>query len=121
MLSITHSQKEVPKPLMGQSTFHLSIPHEPYCHMKMHWYWSCQSKAFSLHRIMIDSGSSVDLLHALANKKMGYPLTTLENPDQVIIGFNGSTTISVGDVVLSVEVGPVNLNTKFSIVPSLGT
>ena len=69
---------------------------------------------------MIDSRILVDLLHALANKKMGYPLTTLENPDQVLIGFNGSTTISVGDVVLSVEVGPVNLNTKFSIVPSLG-
>ena len=55
---------------------------------------------------------------APAYKKMGYPLTALENPDRVLKGFNGSTTISVRDVVLPVEAVPVILNTKFSVVSS---
>ena len=56
---------------------------------------------------------------APAYKKMGYPLTALENPDRVLKGFNGSTTISARDVVLPVEAVPVILNTKFSVVASL--
>ncbi|XP_034706095.1 uncharacterized protein LOC117929791 [Vitis riparia] len=53
---------------------------------------------------------------------MGYPLTILENPEnlgQVLFGFNGATTISLGDFVLPIQVDPVTLNVRFSVEEDL--
>lgn len=50
---------------------------------------------------------------------MGYPPSALENPSQVLFGFNKATTTSLGDVVLHVQVDPATLNVRFSIVKDL--
>ena len=46
-------------------------------------------------------------------------LSTLENQGRVLSNFNEATTISLGDVVLPIEVDVVILNVWFSIVKDL--
>ena len=48
---------------------------------------------------MTDLGSSIDLLHTSAFKKMGYPLAALESHGRVLAGINGLRTTSLGDVI----------------------
>ncbi|RVW96889.1 hypothetical protein CK203_026042 [Vitis vinifera] len=43
----------------------------------------------------------------------------LKNPGRILSGFNGSSTTSLGDIVLSVQAGPVTLNVQFSVVQEL--
>ena len=45
--------------------------------------------------------------------------SSLENPGRMLSGFNGASTISLGDVILSIQVGPVILNVLFSVVENL--
>ena len=40
---------------------------------------------------------------------MGIPISTLGNLGRVLIGFNGSTTRTWGQIILSIEVGPKRL------------
>ncbi|RVX06312.1 hypothetical protein CK203_027556 [Vitis vinifera] len=73
---------------------------------------------FDVRRILIDPGSSADLVQASVVGHMGHTLTGLENPGRILSGFNGSSTTSLGDIVLPVQAGPVTLNVQFSIVQS---
>ena len=65
---------------------------------------------FDVRRILVDPGSSADLVQASVVSHMGHTLTGLENPGRILSGFNGSSTTSLGDIVLSVQAGPVTLN-----------
>ena len=64
---------------------------------------------FDVRRILVDPSSSTDLLQASIINQMGLELSGLENPRQILSGFNGATTTSLGDIVLSVQVGPQSL------------
>ncbi|XP_034680117.1 uncharacterized protein LOC117910172 [Vitis riparia] len=74
---------------------------------------------FDVRRILIDPGSSADLVQASVISHMGHNLVGLENPGRVLSGFNGASTISLGDIVLPVQSGPVTLNVQFSVVQDL--
>ncbi|RVX21424.1 hypothetical protein CK203_001726 [Vitis vinifera] len=74
---------------------------------------------FDVRRILVDLGSSADLVQASVISHMGHSLTGLENPGRILSGFNGSSTTSLGDIVLPVQVGPVTLNVQFSVVQDL--
>nr|CAN63675.1 hypothetical protein VITISV_021680 [Vitis vinifera] len=74
---------------------------------------------FDVRRILIDPGSSTDLVQASVVGHMGHTLTGLENPGRILSGFNGSSTTSLGDIILSVQAGPVTLNVQFSVVQEL--
>ncbi|XP_034677766.1 uncharacterized protein LOC117908251 [Vitis riparia] len=50
---------------------------------------------------------------------MGFEPSSLEKPGRTLSGFNGSSTTSLGDVILPVQVGPVILNVLFSVVEDL--
>ena len=50
---------------------------------------------------------------------MGRNLIGLENLGRILSGFNGVTTTSLGDIVLSVQAGPITLNVQFSVVQDL--
>ncbi|RVX06104.1 Transposon Ty3-I Gag-Pol polyprotein [Vitis vinifera] len=62
----------------------------------------------------IRPGSSADLVQASVIGHMGHGLAGLENPGRILSGFNGSSTTSLGDIILPVRAGPVILNVQFS-------
>ena len=74
---------------------------------------------FDVRRILIDPGSSADLLQASVIIQMGRDLSGLENPGRILSGFNGATTTSLGDIVLPVQAGLVTLNVQFSVIQDL--
>ena len=51
---------------------------------------------------------------------MKVPLDHLSSAGRVLSGFNGATTLTVGDIVLSVKAGPVTQQVLFSVVEDLG-
>ncbi|RVW16903.1 hypothetical protein CK203_088636 [Vitis vinifera] len=74
---------------------------------------------FDVRRILVDPGSSADLVQASVIGHMGHSLAGLENPGRILSGFNGSSTTSLGDIILPVRAGPVTLNVQFSVVQEL--
>ena len=54
-----------------------------------------------------------------AYRQMGYSPSTLDNLDRILIGFNGASIVSMGDVILPIQASPVTLNVLFSIVEDL--
>ncbi|KAL6312462.1 hypothetical protein AAG906_021678 [Vitis piasezkii] len=65
------------------------------------------------------TSSSADLVQASVVGHMGHSLAGLENPGRILSGFNGSSTTSLGDIILPVQAGPVTLNVQFSVVQEL--
>ncbi|XP_034677775.1 uncharacterized protein LOC117908265 [Vitis riparia] len=55
---------------------------------------------YDVKRILIDPGSSTDLLQVAIIKRMGFEPSSLENPGRTLSGFNVSSTTSLGDVIL---------------------
>ena len=51
---------------------------------------------------------------------MKVQLSHLSSAGRVLSGFNGSTTLTVGDIALSVKEGPVTQQVFFSVVEDLG-
>ena len=74
---------------------------------------------FDVRWILVDPGSLVDLLQVSVIKQMGFMPSSLENPGRILLGFNGASTTSLGDVVLPIQVGPVTLNMQLSVVEDL--
>ena len=75
---------------------------------------------FDVHRILVDPDSAAELLHLLAFMQMKVSLSHLSSVDRILSGFNGSTTLKVGDITLSVKAGPVTQQVLFSVVKDLG-
>ena len=62
---------------------------------------------FDVHRILVDLSSEAELLHLPAIMQMKVPLNHLSSADRILSGFNGSTTLTVDDIALSIKAGPV--------------
>ena len=75
---------------------------------------------FDIHRVLVDPGSAADLLHLLALKQMKVPVCHLQSAGRILLGFNGATTLSVGDITFSFKAGPVTQQVLFSVVEDLG-
>ena len=76
--------------------------------------------SFDVHRVLVDPGSAADLLHLLAFKQMRVPLDHLSYAGRVLSGFNGATTLTVGDIAFPVQAGSVIQQVLFSVVEDLG-
>ena len=74
---------------------------------------------FDVHKILIDLGSSTDLLQMSTYRQMGYFPSALENIVRILTNFNGASTVSLGNVILLVQVSPITLNVRFSVVEDL--
>ena len=75
--------------------------------------------SFDVHRVLVDPGSAADLLHLPALKHMGVPMDHLCSIGRILSGFNGATTLSVGDITFPVKAGPVTQQVLFSLVEDL--
>ena len=73
-----------------------------------------------MHRVLVDPGNETDLLHLPNFKQMRVPIDHLRFDGRVLLGFNGATTLSVGDITFSVKAGPVTQQVLFSMVEDLG-
>ena len=62
---------------------------------------------FDVHRILVDPSSATELLHLSAFMQMKVQPSHLNSAGRILSGFNGSTTLTIGDIALSVKVGPV--------------
>ena len=76
--------------------------------------------SFDVHRVLVDPSSAADLLHLPAFKKMRGPIDHLRFAGKVLSGFNGATTLLVGDITFFVKAGPVTQQVLFSVVEDLG-
>ena len=74
---------------------------------------------FDVKRILVNPGSSADLLQVAIIKQMGFEPSSLENPGRILSGFNGSSTTSLGDITLPVQAEPVILNVLFFVIEDL--
>ena len=63
--------------------------------------------SFDVHRVLVDLSNAADLLHLLAFKHMRVPLDHLNSAGRVLSGFNGATTLTVGDIAFPLRAGPV--------------
>ena len=52
---------------------------------------------------------------------MKVPLDHLNLASRVLPGFNGATTLTVSDIVLSIKAGPITQQVLFSVVEDLGS
>ena len=75
---------------------------------------------FDVHRVLVDLGSATELLHLPTFKHIRVPLGHPSSSDKVLSGFNGATTLTVGDITLFVKAGPVTQQVLFSVVEDLG-
>ena len=60
-----------------------------------------------LPMVLIDPGSAVDLLQLPAFKQMKLSSGMLNLIRRILFGFNGDSTMTLGDVSLPVKVGPI--------------
>ena len=91
-----------PRPIDGTITFPPVDPTrtlQPHCDALI---LSLEIGDFDVRRILVDPSSSADLVQASVVGHMGHSLTDLENPGRILSGFNGSSTTSLGDIVLPV-------------------
>ena len=75
---------------------------------------------FDVHRVLVDLGSTTDLLQLLAFTQMKLSSDMLNSVEGILFGFNGATTTTLGDITLPVKPGPVTQRVLFSIVKDLG-
>ena len=75
---------------------------------------------FDVHRVLVDSGSAVDLLQLPAFNQMKLSLGMLNSVGRILSGFNDTTTTTLGDIMLFVKVGPVTQQVLFLVVEDLG-
>ena len=75
---------------------------------------------FDVHKVLVDLGSAADLLQLPAFRQMQVPLDKLSLAGRILSGFNGETTLTVGDIALLIKAGPVTQKVLFSMVEDLG-
>ena len=72
--------------------------------------------SFDVHRVLVDLGSVEDLLQLPAFRQMKLSSEMLNSTGRILFGFNGATTVTLGDIALPVTMGPVTQQILFSIV-----
>ncbi|XP_026420093.1 uncharacterized protein LOC113316079 [Papaver somniferum] len=71
---------------------------------------------WNIKKILIDGGSSVNVLFYDTFKRMKLNDEQLMSSYYTIYGFNGAAMKPLGDIVLEVKAGPMKVSTRFSVV-----
>ena len=75
---------------------------------------------FDVHRVLVDPGCVIDLLHLPAFKQMQVPLDKISSVGKILFEFNRATTLTMGDINLPVKAGQVTQQVVFLVVEDLG-
>ena len=75
---------------------------------------------FNVHEVLVDPGSVAYLLQLTASKQMKLSLSVVNSVGRIVFGFNGATTVTLGDIALLVKSRRVTQQILFSIVEDLG-
>ncbi|XP_038693839.1 uncharacterized protein LOC119991567 [Tripterygium wilfordii] len=75
----------------------------------------------NLKRILVDNGSSANVLFLAAYRGMGLDETLILRKSTTLIGFNGEVSHSLEEVVLPIYAPGLNKQTRFSVVDSPST
>ncbi|XP_026399470.1 uncharacterized protein LOC113295344 [Papaver somniferum] len=75
----------------------------------------------NIKKILIDGGSSVNVLFYDTFKRMEINDEQLMSSYYTIYGFNGAPTKPFGDIVLQVDARPMKVDTRFSVVDAPST
>ncbi|XP_026461075.1 uncharacterized protein LOC113362795 [Papaver somniferum] len=70
----------------------------------------------NIKKILIDGGSSVNVLFYDTFKRMELNDEQLISSYHTIYGFNGAPTKPLGDIILQINAGPMKIDTSFSVV-----
>ena len=76
--------------------------------------------SFDVHRVLIDPSSMADLLQLPAFNQLKLSLVVVNSAERILYGFDGATTVTLGDVAIPVKAEPVTQQVMFSIVKDLG-
>ena len=66
---------------------------------------SIRIEDYNMHRVLVDNGSSVDILYYLAFQQMGIGREQLIPTNTSLVGFGGTRVLPLGAITLSVVVG----------------
>ena len=69
---------------------------------------------------LLTLAAGTDLLQFPAFRQIKVPLYKLISAGRILFGFNGATTLTMGDITLPVKAGPVIQQVLFSVVEDLG-
>ncbi|KAI3812244.1 hypothetical protein L1987_16951 [Smallanthus sonchifolius] len=72
-----------------------------------------------IRRILIDGGSSVNIIQHEVLKRMGIPDSEIISKSSVLVGFNGEVKSTVGEIKLPIYIEGVNSIQKFCVIDSL--
>ena len=76
---------------------------------------------FDVHKVLVDPSSTTNLLQLPAFNQMKLSLGMLNLVGRILSGFNGATTITLGDVKLPIQAGPITQQVLFSVVEDFGS
>ncbi|KAL5545185.1 hypothetical protein UlMin_008969 [Ulmus minor] len=71
-----------------------------------------------IKRILVDNGSSTNVLFLNALKEMKIDESNIRRCTTVLVGFSGEQKFTIGDVALPVYAGGINLNVNFAVLDS---
>ena len=74
---------------------------------------------FDVHQVQVNPSNATYLLQLPTFKQMKLSLGMLNSDERIISGFNGATTVTLGNVVLPVKARPVTQQVLFSIVEDM--
>ena len=73
-----------------------------------------------MRRVLVDPSSAENLLQLPVFKQVKFSLGMMNSAERILFGFNGATTVTLGDVALLVKAGPITQQVLFSIIEDLG-
>ena len=86
----------------------------------MHLYLPCVLIILMCTESLLIRAAQSNCCISPAFRHMTVPLSHLSSTGRVLSGFNGATTLTMGDIALSVKAGPVTQQVLFSEVEDLG-
>ncbi|XP_010430944.1 PREDICTED: uncharacterized protein LOC104715211 [Camelina sativa] len=71
---------------------------------------------FNVERVLVDTGSTVNILFWQTLEKMGVTLEQIKLEARTLTGYDGVAKASMGDVKLQVQAGGVTRKSKFVVI-----